>query len=133
MRIKKSAGIILLLCILVFGLLRFYVQYKKSNHDTYQSGQTFNRNAGHLVLTKHAQCRMQCREINEEEIKEILHDGNINYNESNLNEPRGPRFALEGYSHDHQHLRVIFVPEKDAIIVITCIDLDKEWPCPACN
>jgi hypothetical protein len=76
---------------------------------------------------------MQCREITKDEINEILQEGHINYNESNLSEPRGPRYALEGYSHEQQHLRVIFVPENDAMVVITCIDLDKDWPCPSCN
>ena len=91
-----------------------------------------NRNINNLILTKHAKCRMECRDITEEEIKEILHDGNINYMKSNLNDERGPTYALEGYSHEHQHLRIVFAPKKDEMVVVTCIDLDKEAECD-CN
>ena len=31
-----------------------------------------------LILTKHAKCRMDCRHISEDEIKEIIHDGKVN-------------------------------------------------------
>ena len=92
-----------------------------------------NRSQNHLVLTKHAKCRMDCRHITEEEIKEILHDGSINYNKSQLHDARGPKYAVEGFSHEHQHLRVIFAPEPNAMVVVTCIDLDTEWECPSCN
>jgi hypothetical protein len=93
----------------------------------------FNRSNDHLILTKHAKCRMDCRHITENELKEILHDGNINYNKSELQNTRGPKYALEGYTSEHQHLRVIFAPEIKDMIVVTCIDLDTEWQCPSCN
>ena len=133
MKFNKSAGLIILICILVVAGLRYYVHYKKLNHAVPSTEQTFHRDTGHLVLTKHVRCRMQCREITEQEIKEILQDGQINYNKSELDASRGPRYALDGYSHEHQHLRVIFVPEQNDIVVVTCIDLDKEWPCPSCD
>jgi hypothetical protein len=104
--------------------------YKKADHTN--NIQSFNRNANHLIYTKHARCRMQCRDITPEEVKEILHDGNINYAKSELNDKRGPKYALEGYSNEHQHLRIIFAPEDDGMVVVTTIDLDKEWPCN-CN
>lgn len=91
-----------------------------------------NRNIGNLIFTKHAKCRMECRDITEDEIKEILHDGNINYVKSNLKDERGPTYALEGYSQDHQHLRIVFAPKKAEMVVVTCIDLDKEYECD-CN
>lgn len=93
----------------------------------------FNRANDHLKLTKHAKCRMDCRHITEDELKEILHDGNINYNKSELNDSRGPKYALEGYTSEHQHLRIIFAPEVSDMVVVTCIDLDTEWQCPSCN
>lgn len=93
---------------------------------------SINRNIKNLIYTKHAKCRMECREIDASEIKEILHDGKINYNKSKLNEMGDPTYALEGYSHDKQHLRIVFAQKTDALIVVTCIDLDKEWQCN-CN
>ncbi len=105
---------------------------KHSSQTTRSQSAELNRNIANLILTKHARCRMQCREITEEEIKEILHDGNINYNKSDLNDNRGATYALEGYSHEHQHLRIVFAPKQNELIVVTCIDLDKEWQCD-CN
>ena len=92
-----------------------------------------DRNQQHLILTRHAKCRMACRHITEAELIEILHDGNINYKKSQLQDSRGPKYAVEGYSHNHQHLRIIFAPEQSATVVVTCIDLDNEWQCPSCN
>ena len=107
--------------------------FKKEDTSTVKPLSTeINRNISNLILTKHAKCRMECRDITEDEIKEILHDGNINYIKSDINNEKGPTYALEGYSHEHQHLRVIFAPKKDEMVVVTCIDLDKEWHCD-CN
>ena len=105
---------------------------KHSSQTTWSQSAELNRNIANLIFTKHAKCRMECRDITEDEIKEILHDGNINYNKSDLNDKRGSTYALEGYSHEHQHLRIVFAPEEDKIVVVTCIDLDKEWQCD-CN
>jgi hypothetical protein len=87
---------------------------------------------GRLVYTKHARCRMDCRHITSKEIREILDDGNINYSKS---EPEGkpdPKWAVEGYTAEQQHLRIIIAPEPGKLIVITCIELGVEWQCD-CN
>ena len=88
-----------------------------------------NREEKHLIYTHHARCRMDCRHINDKEIREILERGSVNYAKS---EPAGrpdPKYALEGYTAEGQHLRVIFAPENDGLVVITCIDLATEWQC----
>jgi uncharacterized protein YpmB len=130
---------LIIIAVIVIGAFLFRNIYpslrKTGNHTsqiTQQTSPELNRNIDHLILTKHAKCRMECRDITEEEIKEILHDGDINYNKSDLNNERRATYALEGYSHDKQHLRIIFAPEKDKLVVVTCIDLDKEWQCD-CN
>ena len=87
------------------------------------------RDTNHLILTKHVKCRMDCRHITAQEIKEIIHDGNVNYSKSVQGNKGDDTYALEGYSNEHQHLRVVVAPENDGLVVITCIDLDKEWPC----
>ena len=88
-----------------------------------------NRHPGHLIYTKHARCRMGCRQIDESEVEEILEKGRINYRKS---EPAGrpdPKYALEGTTHDGQQVRIIFAPAKRGMVVITVIDLDNEWSC----
>lgn len=128
--------ILIAVIVIVVLLIRIvYPSLRRTHSNSYQTSQQatpLNRNINHLILTKHAKCRMECRDITEEEIKEILHDGNINYNKSDLDDERGPSYALEGYSHEHQHLRIVFAPKKEGLVVVTCIDLDKEWQCD-CN
>jgi hypothetical protein len=97
----------------------------------YSGNEPFDRHAA-LVLTKHARCRMDCRHITVKEIHEILDVGTINYAKSEPDAKPDPKYALEGYTDEHQHLRIIVAPEKEKLIVITCIELDVEWTCH-CN
>ncbi len=90
------------------------------------------RNTSHLKLTKHAKCRMECRHITLQEIKEILQKGNENFAKSGEGSKGDKIYALEGYSSELQHIRIIVAPENNEVAVITCIDLDKDWPCN-CN
>ena len=93
----------------------------------------FNRNPSQINYSKHARCRMSCRHIDESEVKEMIKDGNINYSKSDLDSDAcHKRYALEGYSHDNQQLRIIVAECNNELTVITVIDLKKEWPC-ACE
>ena len=90
----------------------------------------FNRRPAYIHYSKHARCRMECRHIDESEVKEILADGNINFSKSDLNaDACHKRYALEGTSHDDQKLRIIVAECNDNLTVITVIDLRKDWPC----
>ncbi len=91
----------------------------------------FNR-YGELVFTRHARCRMDCRHITVQEIKEILDKGSINYSKSEPDAHPDPKYAIEGYSAEQQHLRIIVAPEREKLIIITCIELGVEWTCH-CN
>jgi hypothetical protein len=83
----------------------------------------------HLIYTKHALCRMDCRHIDESEILEILNEGNINARKSDENDKPCPTYAYEGYSHDNQHLRIVIARCDEGEKVITCIDLENEFQC----
>ena len=85
-----------------------------------------------LKFSKHARCRMDCRQISEQEVKAILANGEVNFKKTRLDDPRGPTYALEGYTNDRQHVRIIFAPKKDFITVVTVIDLEVEHAC-ACS
>jgi len=85
-------------------------------------------------FTKHARCRMECRNITQKEVKEIVRKANVNYNKSDLQASGGAKYALEGYtSKDRQHIRVIVAPRKKHLSIVTVIDLDKDWECPSCK
>jgi hypothetical protein len=89
-----------------------------------------NRHPSHINYSKHAQCRMGCRHIDASEVQDILENGTINYKKSELQgEDCRKKYAVEGYSKDKQHLRVIFAPCADEITVVTCIDIGAEWAC----
>lgn len=96
------------------------------------SAEPVNRKASHLVFTRHARCRMDCRHIDENEVMEILHNGVINYRKSEPNSKPDPKYAFEGKTHNGEDLRIIFAPSSRGLVVITVIDLDREWPCH-CN
>lgn len=85
-----------------------------------------------IVYSRHAKCRMDCRHIDESEVKEILADGKINYNKEETTE-KGITYPLEGTTHDGQHVRIVFAPKEKEIVVVTAIDLDKDWPCGDCK
>jgi hypothetical protein len=89
----------------------------------------FDRNTTNLYFTKHAKCRMKCRQISQQEVRDILVNGKVNYNKSNLNDPEGATYALEGVTKDDQHVRIIFAPKKQHLTVVTVIDLGVEHMC----
>jgi hypothetical protein len=92
------------------------------------SDDDFNRSVDHIIYSKHARCRMECRHINEDEVKEILKDGKVNERKIET-DIRGKTYPLEGIAEGH-HLRIVFAPKgNDAVEVVTCIDLDTDWTC----
>lgn len=91
----------------------------------------FNRQLA-LIFTKHARCRMDCRHITAREIQEIIDRGLINYAKSDPASRPDPKYAVEGYTDEKQHLRIIVAPESEKLIIITCIELGVEWSCD-CN
>lgn len=88
----------------------------------------FNRNTTNLVFSKHAKCRMDCRKIDESEIREILKNGTVNKKKIQRDK-RGMTYPVEGTTHDGQRVRIVFAPKGDALVVVTVIDLGKEWSC----
>ena len=90
----------------------------------------FDRDPEAIHYSKHARCRMECRHVDESEVKEMIEKGDINFSKSELNtDDCHKRYALEGMSHDSQRLRIIVAECNDELTVITVIDLGKEWPC----
>lgn len=88
----------------------------------------FNRNTSNLIFSKHAKCRMDCRKIDESEVREILKSGTINHKKIQ-SDKRGKTYPVEGYTHDKQHVRIVFAPKDDGLVVVTVIDLDTDWKC----
>ncbi len=79
-----------------------------------------------LILTKHAECRMNCRNISLEEIKYLLKFGKINYDKSNVRDKPCGTYAVEGNSQDGQELRVVIADCDTISKIVTAIDLKLE-------
>lgn len=81
---------------------------------------------GKLVFTRHAQCRMKCRNITEEEVKEILKNGNVNFSESHPHDTPCPSYAMDGTTSDKQIVRIVFAScDTLTTKVVTAIDLSR--------
>jgi len=136
-QVKKSAPIILvfLLAALVFIIRQCKDERGTNDNTKRESTATTNRDKGfdrrisYLEYSKHAKCRMQCRRISQAEVEEIMQDGKINYNKSDLQNARCPRYAVEGITGDNQKTRIVFAQCNDKTTVVTVIDLDTKWRC----
>jgi hypothetical protein len=136
-QIKKAATIILVfaLAALVF-IIRQCKDERGTNDNTKGKSTTttnrdkgFDRRISYLEYSKHAKCRMECRRISQAEVEEMMQDGKINYNKSDLQNARCPRYAVEGITGDNQKTRIVFAQCNDKTTVVTVIDLDTEWSC----
>lgn len=81
-----------------------------------------------LIYSAHAKCRMACRQISPSEVREALDEGTVNFSKIEENE-KGISYPLEDTTGDGQHIRVVFAPKQKQIVVVTAIDLEKDWPC----
>jgi acetylornithine deacetylase/succinyl-diaminopimelate desuccinylase-like protein len=84
-----------------------------------------------IVYSRHAKCRMYCRHIDESEVKEILQQGEVNFNKIQKGD-KGATYPVEGTTHDGQHVRIVFAAHEQDVVVVTVIDLDTDWKCN-CN
>lgn len=91
--------------------------------------EAFNRNPKELVYTKHALCRMDCREISKEDIDEVIKKGAINFNRSNRREAPCPVFAIQARISSGEYLRVIFAQCDDVTKVVTGYNLEQDFDC----
>jgi hypothetical protein len=85
-----------------------------------------------ISYSRHAKCRMDCRKIDESEVKEILETGEINFDKDKTTD-KGVTYPLEGTTHDGQRVRIVFAPKQNEVVVVTAIDLDTDWPCGKCD
>ncbi len=128
--------------LIVAALLLFYI--KKNQRGSFTTGpsteisipaitgEPFNRNAQKIIYSKHARCRMDCRHIDESEVIEILKTGALNTAKIE-EDSRGKTYPLEGKTHDNQNVRIVFAPKQDELVVVTVIDLDRDWACDCGN
>lgn len=142
-RLKKAAPLILvlILAIILFAVRQYKGQQdvkpatgtnkeaKKNESGSIDRDRGFDRRISYLEYSYHAKCRMRCRKISEQEVEQLMQQGKINYNKSDIQNSRCPRYAVEGVTTDDQKLRIVFAQCNDKTTVVTVIDLDTEWTC----
>lgn len=142
---KKAAPIllILILAIIAFALKRCNnkasppaktettdkTSNKNPGKNTINRNRGFDRRVTYINYTDHAKCRMQCRHITQQEVHDIMQEGKVNYNKSDVNDTPCPTYAVEGTTPDRQHVRIIFAQCDEKSKVVTVIDLDTKWQC----
>jgi hypothetical protein len=129
MKGRRLRGFLIILLLGAVLAVWLYNHTTPHTNDPSKEYEAFNRNLTPVIYTRHARCRMGCRHIDESEVMEILHNGKINYQKSDPDGKPDPKYALEGYTHDNQQVRIIFAPSKRGMVVITCIDTKEEWQC----
>lgn len=125
-----------LLVLLAVALIFFWVKKNqrgdKNNNNRVEKPavtyQKLNRNINNIVYSKHARCRMDCRFIDESEVKEILQEGALNEDKIQVT-AKGKSYPLEGRTHDGQRVRIVFAPQGEKLVVVTVIDLEKDYKC----
>jgi hypothetical protein len=127
MNSKKAGIIFLLILVLAYMLVQRLQHQPDASHTLRQRG--FDRRISTVEYTQHARCRMQCRQISQSDINEIMHRGEINYAKSDVEDKPCPTYALQGYTNDGQHLRVIFAQCETKTKVVTAYDLEKDFEC----
>lgn len=128
---SKSWGSIVIIAILVLVVLGKRCLSKGEQVSDSENTVRANLLQHKLSYSKHAKCRMKCREISEEEVEHILEVGKLNAAKSELNQTGSncPSYAFEGKTLDGQDVRIIFGDCPKTTKVITCIDLGKEHEC----
>lgn len=131
------------LFVVVLAVIAFFVkQCRESRLVVTEQNATEGRNSldvfrdpqAEYYFTKHARCRMKCRQITQKEVKEIVQKANVNYGKSELDGEEGPKYAMEGYTFkEDQHVRIIVAPKQKHLSIVTVIDLDRDWECPSCK
>ncbi len=134
---RKTGSTLTMIVIIILALLTLAVKRcnkaKESKVDRPVTSVEGDWRHHKLVFTKHARCRMECRDISQNEVEYILANGIINESKSKEenDEATGhcPTIALEGKTNDGQQVRIVFGACDKITKVITAIDLGVEHNC----
>jgi hypothetical protein len=128
-RSAKSLGSIAVIAVLILlvGLKKCF--WSNSSNPAREADIRTELMSNRFSYTRHAKCRMKCREISEEEVNRILETGFLNRDKSGDGSGQCATYAFEGKTFDGQEIRVIFGNCPKTTKIITCIDLKQEHSC----
>ena len=70
-------------------------------------------------FSDHAKCILECKHITEEEVREVLKNGDVNFSESDTRGVPCPSYAIEGTSHNKKIRVLVTIFERDSTAEIT--------------
>ena len=111
---------------LILGYGLFKDRYPTWLHDSVIKKELQGKN---IIFTKHAICRMNCRNITKEEVLMVLKEGDVNFKKSRVHEKPCPSYAFDASLENGKHLRIIFSKCDTIAKVVTAIDLNKKHEC----
>lgn len=118
---------------LLLGILLVNFVYKGKGCQMPGSAKLEELSYQKLELTKHGACRMECRNISEAEIKDLLKTGKINYSKSEVRDKPCGTYAVEGTTKDGQNVRIVIADCDTISRVVTAIDLGMEKDSCSCK
>ncbi len=124
----KPTNLLQLIIIITMLSVFFYLACQNQKEYSVKNNKESFRDKP-VFYTKHAKCVMNCKNISEDEIQELIINGKLNVKESFPKDKPCPTFAIEGFTNDSQQVRVIVGECSGTSRVITVIDLGKERMC----
>ena len=124
----KTFLLLFIFLIVIVCVVLLFQQLGGKKWIVYKSNQFDLTERRTILYTKHALCRLKCRQITENEVKEVIVSGKINYAKSqNQNSShRCPTYAFESQTKTGKTLRVIASScPNESLNVITLYSLDK--------
>jgi hypothetical protein len=76
-------------------------------------------NRSTFKYSEHVKCILHCKGISQEEVQDVLKNGDVNFSESDTHGVPCPSYAIEGTSHDKKLRVLVTVFERDSTAEIT--------------
>lgn len=76
-----------------------------------------------IIFSPHAKCVMACRRIMEQDVMDILRNGDVNFGESDVRETACPSYAIEGTLAGDKKIRIVVTTVDSIAEIETAIDL----------
>ena len=109
------------LAIFIIICIALWIEYQDLSFNNPQAP------SDNIVYTKHALCRIDCRQISKSEVAKTISAGEINHKKSDPNALPCPTYAYETSAGRKLRIVVGACPNKTKII--TAIDLNRKFNC----
>jgi hypothetical protein len=121
---NATFSLLLILIILFVFFIRLWHEPKRR--------EVFTRSLEHITITTYGKCRMECMQVNINEVKQVIRKGILIMDRSYRRKYPCTVFILQGMSENNRSIRLVVAQCRDEVEVVNCYipgDL-KECNCP---